>query len=117
MKTVMISVILLIVCVLITSSIQTHIPECIQEKIDAISAGSVWSPPASISRYLYRDQTMYLFSSRCCDQHNNLYNESCNRICAPSGGFSGLGDGRCTDFYLKAEYKEKVWTDIRSLGK
>ncbi len=57
---------------------------------------------------------MYLFSSNCCDQFNTLYDESCNRICAPSGGFTGRGDGRCRDFNQVAKYLGKVWLDQRS---
>jgi len=114
MKSSIISVLLLIVSVLIMPSIQNDIPECIQKKIDNILTEPVWNPPATISKYLYYDQTVYLFSSNCCDQFNNIYDESCNYICAPSGGFTGRGDGRCTDFNQIAKLLEQVWVDVRS---
>jgi YHS domain-containing protein len=103
--------------VLITSSTQADIPECIQKRIDGISAELVWNPPASILKYSYRGQTMYLFSSNCCDQFINLYDATCNRICAPSGGFTGQGDGQCQDFKQTAKFLGKVWVDARSRGK
>ena len=29
------------------------------------------------------------------DYDNLLFDDNCNYICAPSGGFSGAGDGKC----------------------
>jgi YHS domain-containing protein len=114
MNSYIIPIIFLIASVLTTSSTQTDVPVCIQEKIDGISTGPIWNPPASITKYLYRGQTMYLMSSSCCDQFNNLYDENCNRICAPSGGFTGRGDGKCMDFQETAKFLGKVWKDTRS---
>ncbi|CAF3402982.1 unnamed protein product [Rotaria socialis] len=96
---------------------QGAIPACIQEKIDSVLAGPVWNPPATITKYSYDDKTTYLFSSNCCDQFNSLYDESCNHICAPSGGFTGRGDGRCVNFQRDATFLGKVWVDTRSRGK
>jgi YHS domain-containing protein len=117
MKSQIISVVFLMASVLITSSTQADIPECIQKKIDGIKAGPVWNPPATISRYSYRGQTMYLASSNCCDQFNYLVDASCNRICAPSGGFTGRGDGKCMDFLQTGEFLGTLWGDTRSRGK
>ncbi|MFG6485069.1 DUF6970 domain-containing protein [Roseateles sp. BYS78W] len=38
---------------------------------------------------------VYLSISPCCDMFNKLYDADGRFICAPSGGFTGQGDGRC----------------------
>ena len=88
-------------------------PSCIQQKIDVIKAQPKWNPPAEINEYLYNNQHVYLFSSPCCDQFNMLYDESCNAICAPSGGFTGRGDGKCAGFRDSAKHVRLVWKDER----
>ncbi|CAF1080602.1 unnamed protein product [Rotaria sordida] len=96
---------------------QTKIPKCIQKMIDNILAEPVWNPPASITKYSYLDKITYLVTSDCCDQYISLYDESCNYICAPSGGKTGQGDRRCMNFYDKAKLLGKVWSDERPHGK
>lgn len=86
---------------------------CINKKIAAIKAQKKWNPPASVSEYLYKGKTVYLFSSDCCDQFNYLYDETCNKICAPSGGITGHGDGTCTDFSDSSKLIRVVWQDER----
>jgi hypothetical protein len=99
------------------SSAKPEIPTCIQKKIDSILAGPVLNPPTRISKYLYRGKMTYLWSSSCCDQFDPLYDGECNRICAPSGGKTGRGDGRCTDFRQTATLLGNVWVDPRSRDK
>jgi len=87
--------------------------DCIQQKIDSIKVQPRWNPPAQVDEYIYNRKRVYLFSSDCCDQYNTLYDEACNYICAPSGGFTGRGDGRCTDFKTAAQFVRTVWKDPR----
>jgi len=89
------------------------IPSCIQQKIDEIKSQPKWNPPAEVNEYLYNDKHVYLFSSPCCDQYNMLYSEDCTPLCAPSGGFTGRGDGKCADFNEKAKKLRLVWKDDR----
>ncbi|CAF2432111.1 unnamed protein product [Rotaria sp. Silwood2] len=110
-------VVLLIALNLKISLAQFNIPQCIQKKIDSILAEPVWNPPATIRKYSYNNKPTYLLSSNCCDQFNDLYDKSCNRICAPSGGFTGQGDGQCRDFYQTAKFLGDVWVDKRSREK
>lgn len=48
----------------------------------------------------YKGETVYYYTSPCCDQYNHLYNRNGEIICAPDGGFSGQGDGKCPDFSM-----------------
>ena len=65
--------------------------------------------PIEITRYLYNGKTVYLVIPDCCDQYISLYDENCNFLCAPSGGLTGKGDGKCSDFYDKATKGTLVW--------
>jgi hypothetical protein len=89
------------------------LPSCIVEKIDAIQQQPKYNPPATVYRYLYGDQYVYLISSNCCDQYNYAYDMDCKIVCAPSGGFTGKGDGRCSNFKSIATDETLVWKDER----
>lgn len=86
---------------------------CINNKIQRIRSQAKWNPPAQVNEYLYQGKHVFLFSADCCDQFEELYDEDCNRICAPSGGISGAGDGKCTDFRTQAQHIRLVWKDER----
>lgn len=89
------------------------LPLCIRQKIQRIKLEPVWNPPATVHEYEYNGRTVYGFSSNCCDQYNVVVDEHCNYICAPSGGFTGKGDGKCADFAEKAKLVRLVWKDER----
>lgn len=90
-----------------------EIPTCIQQKINSIKAQPKWNPPAEVWEYTYAGKTVYLFSSDCCDQYNTVYDANCNYVCAPSGGLTGKGDGKCEDFNANARQVKLVWKDSR----
>jgi hypothetical protein len=89
------------------------IPSCVQQKIDQIKTQHKWNPPAEVNEYIYQGKHVYLFSADCCDQFNELFDSSCNYICAPSGGITGKGDMKCTDFSATARFVKLVWKDPR----
>jgi hypothetical protein len=89
------------------------VPPCIQSKIEAISQQPKYNPPATVYRYLYAGNYVYLFSSDCCDQYNYLYDKDCKLLCAPSGGIAGKGDGRCSNFSQMASDETLIWKDSR----
>lgn len=89
------------------------VPVCVQQRIDSIKAQPKWNPPASVYEYTYQGKKVYAFSANCCDQYNPVYDENCNYICAPSGGFTGRGDGRCIDFKTAATDEKLIWKDDR----
>lgn len=89
------------------------VPACVQVKINEIKAQPKWNPSAEVAEYLYYNKRVFLFTSDCCDQYIQLYDENCNYICAPSGGITGHGDGLCTDFYTSATFIKQIWKDDR----
>lgn len=96
-----------------TSTDGQSIPACIQAKIDSIKKLPRFNPPAEVNEYLYNDKKVFLFSSNCCDQFNLLFDENCNYVCAPTGGITGKGDMKCTDFTEIAKLVRLVWKDPR----
>ena len=93
--------------------ISSEIPDCVQQRIDAIKAEPKWNPPAEINEYVYKGQHVFLVTANCCDQFIMLYDGSCRPICAPGGGYTGKGDGKCADFNETAHHVRLVWKDDR----
>jgi hypothetical protein len=42
-----------------------------------------------------------------------LFDESGILLCAPDGGITGRGDGRCPDFFDERREELRVWADNR----
>ena len=97
-----------------SQSIQSENPDCIDELIIKFQNEPVGNPPQSIWRYEYNGEIVYYVPPQCCDQFSILYDSECNFICAPDGGFSGRGDGRCPDFFTNRTNEKLVWKDPRS---
>lgn len=91
----------------------TALPLCIRDRIAEIKKQPRRNPPARVNEYRYRGKRVFLFSSSCCDQYNEVVDENCNLVCAPSGGLTGRGDGKCAGFNDSAMLVRLVWKDER----
>jgi hypothetical protein len=89
-------------------------PAWVDKLITHYKSKTVGNPPQSIWRYDYNEQTVYFVPAQCCDQYSTLYDAGGNVICAPDGGFSGKGDGKCPDFVSKRTNEQLVWKDSRT---
>jgi hypothetical protein len=89
-------------------------PDWIKSLITKYQNEHVGNPPQSIWRYDYKGQIVYFVPQQCCDQPSILYDANGNVICAPDGGFSGQGDGRCTDFFQLRKNEKLIWQDSRT---
>ncbi len=89
-------------------------PAWLDRLVAEFEAAPVANPPHRILRYRYRAQTDYYVPPSCCDQPSTLYDETGNRLCAPEGGLSGRGDGRCADFHDRRSDESVLWSDPRS---
>ncbi len=87
--------------------------KCIAQKIEEFKTQKVTNPPTAIYQYTYNNQKVYFITSPCCDIPSALYDENCTKICAPDGGFTGKGDGKCTDFFKTRTDEKLVWKDSR----
>ena len=67
------------------------------------------NPPLQVDEYLYNGKKVFLFTAPCCDFFNMVYDDSCKAVCAPSGGITGKGDGKCEDFATTAKFVKSIW--------
>lgn len=68
-----------------------------RDQIAAFEASPPGKRPSSVWKIEYKGKPAFLIISPCCDQFNYLYDSDGTRLCAPLGGISGAGDGRCPD--------------------
>ena len=115
-KTINIIIIIIVLIIFNTCcdkrELDSEIPACIEEEIEIFKNSAVKEPSAQVWKWQVDDKTYYYIPSECCDQFNFLYDENCQIICAPDGGFSGAGDGNCPDFQGPIE-RTLVWVDQR----
>jgi len=88
-------------------------PNRIEAKIAELKAQPKANPAYEVWSYKYKGQQVYLVTADCCDQYNTVYDACLNVLCAPTGGFTGRGDGQCPDFSEQATDKKLVWRDPR----
>ena len=88
-------------------------PQWVKDLITAFQSDPVGNPPQSIWRYEYRHQTVYYIPPQCCDQYSQLYDANGKVVCAPDGGITGDGDGRCPDFFKERTKERLIWQDQR----
>jgi hypothetical protein len=81
--------------------------------IASIEQEPVWSPPATITRYVYKGAPVYYLTAHCCDIRSKLYDVNGALICEPDGGLTGKGDGKCEDFIAVRTDEQLVWRDPR----
>ena len=97
-----------------TPSATTNIyPSWIKELIAEQESGQAANPPASLTQFEYKNQTVYYLPSRCCDIPSVLYDKNGNVICSPDGGLAGRGDGKCSDFFQIRQNGKVIWKDTR----
>ena len=94
-------------------NLAVDVPSCVEEKIRDIEKADLQNPPAQVWKWEVDGNTYFYITSDCCDQFNYLYDEDCNVVCAPDGGFTGNGDGNCPDFNGEI-VKTLVWEDERN---
>lgn len=83
------------------------LPRCLVQKIDSLS--KINERPIAITRYDFRNQTVYYIKSACCDRYNPVYDKNCRLLGFPDGGFTGRGDGSLTGFRDSAENPVVIW--------
>lgn len=88
---------------------QDSVPACVRKTLGELAKQEPPMLPLEVNEYVYNGKRTYLFTADCCDHYNVLYDENCKMICAPSGGFTGKGDGKCADFDKTAKLVRMVW--------
>lgn len=89
-------------------------PKWVDQRVKEFQGAPVGNPPQSIWRYAYNGQVVYYVPAQCCDMFSTLYDADGNVICAPDGGLTGAGDGRCADFMSQKTQEQLIWQDPRT---
>lgn len=97
-----------------SQSTEPSIPLWVNSLISKFQSEPVGNPPQSIWQYQYKGQTVYYVPPQCCDQFSQLFDARGNYLCAPDGGFSGTGDGRCPGFFQERSNEKLIWRDQRT---
>lgn len=112
-----ISLLILVLLILSSCSKRENIcpkqlyPDCINSNIQVILQSPVQSIKATVKKYLYQGQTVYLISTNFPDAPSQVYNEKCDLICS-IGGIGGETSTTCIN-WNNATFLETVWTDPR----
>ncbi len=92
-------------------------PKWLQRLIIQLQSEPVRNPPARIIRYTNARRSYYYMPPAAGDQFSALYNSVGREVCAPDGGITGAGDGKCPAFVPRMLNSrtpgEVVWQDVR----
>jgi len=89
-------------------------PEWVRDLAARLQSEPVANPPASLIRFDRAGKSYYYLPPRCCDIPSTLFDSESNVMCAPDGGITGRGDGRCPDFVRELKNGVKIWEDPRN---
>ncbi len=90
-----------------------NLPACVFDKIAEFQKTEKANPPRAVYKYDYKGSTVYYITAPCCDIYPELFDADCNLLCAPDGGFTGKGDGKCVDFHKLKSNEKLIWKDNR----
>lgn len=107
-------VVMIIVLAGCAQATQSSNPAWVDKLIQRFEADPVANPPLSIWKYEYNGQTVYFVPAHCCDITSVVYDAEGAMLCAPDGGITGKGDGKCTDFFDQRTSEQLVWQDART---
>ena len=91
------------------NGIHVAMPICIKNKIDSFKLKEAHERPQRVIEYLYKGKKVYYVAMPCCDFFNEVYDNKCNFLGSPDGGFTGKGDGKIPDFFEEAKNEKLVW--------
>jgi hypothetical protein len=116
MKNMLLLLLILLLVSLIgcTQSASNNNPGWVNNLVATYEKDPVGNPPQSIWQYEFKSQVVYYVPAQCCDQFSRLYDAAGDVICAPDGGFTGHGDGKCPDFFQLRTNEKLIWQDPRT---
>lgn len=96
-----------------TTSLPGERPSWIDQLIQRLNNAPAENPPASVTQYEYKGQTVYYVPPQHADIWSTLYDTQGEIIGHPDGGISGTGDGRVQDFLKERKNEHLIWADKR----
>ena len=113
LKTLTFSVVMLLFFSCKKNETEPTITKCIQIQIDSSLANPKGYLYYRIDAYKYQGNNVYLYYKGCCDRYDELKDENCNYLFAPSGGVGGSGDNSHPNFRNEATFIKTMWQDPR----
>ncbi|MDO8311776.1 MAG: hypothetical protein Q7T25_07535 [Sideroxyarcus sp.] len=95
----------------------TTLPAWLQTRVATFEKSPLDSAPDGVWQFEYRGQQVYYIPAPCCDQFDRLYAADGAYLCAPGGGYLGVGDQRCPDAIPKSGQMKRVWSYPESVRK
>lgn len=89
------------------------LPTCIKNKIDSFKVKEIHERPQKVVEYIYKGKKVYYVVMPCCDFFNEVFDDKCNFLGSPDGGFTGKGDGKLPDFFAEAKNEKLVWESLK----
>ncbi len=90
------------------------LPEFVIDLIADSENGRMVGRVTQIWRVRFKGKSFYYVVPECCDQVTTLYDQHGTFLCAPSGGLSGMGDGKCSGMSPIPGKPVLVWDDKRA---
>lgn len=90
------------------------LPAWLQQAIAQYDAQPAADAPQSIWQITHRGVPAYYVVAPCCDRYNDLLDAMGHKICSPSGGFAGHGDGQCPAPVDPGTAVHLVWSNPRA---
>ncbi|HET8693297.1 MAG TPA: hypothetical protein VFM33_01360 [Aquabacterium sp.] len=74
---------------------KSDLPRWLQAKVDRYAVLPPEQSAQAVWQISVQGRPAYLEIAPCCDQLNPLFDSQGHLLCHPSGGLTGIGDGRC----------------------
>ncbi len=70
-------------------------PAWLQQRLAEYERMDEAARPVAVRSWVDQGQRFYYVVAGCCDRFNEVYDQNGQYACAPDGGFTGRGDGKC----------------------
>ena len=91
-----------------------ELPQWVMKVTAEKQEAEVDNPPGYIEKCSYQGRDVFYVSTGCCDQYSYVYDADQVQVCAPDGGMTGQGDGKCPDYYDAKKDCVMIWKDTRT---
>ncbi len=85
------------------------VPEWLRIRLADYDAQPGPAAPRAVFQVRYGDGVAFYVQAGCCDQLDPLVDANGVLVCYPTGGYTGLGDGKCPHALPPVGERREVW--------
>jgi hypothetical protein len=85
------------------------VPEWLRIRLADYDAQPGPAAPRAVFQVRYGDGVAFYVQAGCCDQLDPLVDANGVLVCYPTGGYTGLGDGKCPGALPPVGERREVW--------